>query len=91
MEKLELYGWRATRPRSGLTLAQLLAGAGRALDLVLHLVPAVVAVALIWQALVMAENTPPIPPTVEIDFPEVHFPDAEWSPDETISQPILPR
>ncbi len=71
MEKLDLYGWRATRPRSGLTLADLLVGVGRALDLLFHLVPAVVAVALIWQAVVIAETTRPTLPTVEVDSRQV--------------------
>ena len=54
-EELDLYSWRGTRPASEVTLSSVLAGVGKAADLFLTLIPALVAVLFILQAVHMAD------------------------------------
>ncbi|MDQ3954954.1 MAG: hypothetical protein M3285_05325 [Actinomycetota bacterium] len=55
-EELDLYSWRGTRPASEVTLRSVVAGVGKAADLFLTLIPALVAVLFILQAAHMAEH-----------------------------------
>lgn len=57
-KELDLYSWRGTRPASEVTLRSVLEGVGRAADLFLTLIPALVAVLFILQAAHMAEHSP---------------------------------
>ena len=54
--ELDLYSWTQTRVRSDLTLRVLLEKFGRAVDVTLHLVPALFAVVLILMAYQMAHG-----------------------------------
>ena len=54
--ELDLYSWTQTRVRSDLTLRILLEKFGRAVDVTLHLVPALFAIALILMAYQMAQG-----------------------------------
>ena len=54
--ELSLYSWRQTRQRSDLTFSMVVERIGRSIDVALHLVPALVAVALMVMAFQMARS-----------------------------------
>jgi hypothetical protein len=56
--ELDLYSWRGTRPGPDISLRSVLEGAGKVADLFLTLIPALVAVLFILQAVHMAESMP---------------------------------
>lgn len=64
--ELDLYSWRGTRPASEVTLRSVLGGVGKVADLFLTLIPALVAVLFILQAVHMAEHASP-QETVQIE------------------------
>ena len=53
---LSLYSWRQTRPRTELALGDVVERIGRAVDIALHLVPALIAVVLMVMAFQMAQS-----------------------------------
>ena len=58
-QDLDLYSWRNTRASSDVTVRSILQGVGKAADIFLTLIPALVAVLFILQAAHMAEEISP--------------------------------
>ena len=56
-DDLSLYSWRQTRARSELPLGAVVERFGRAIDIAMHLVPALIAVLLMVMAFQMAHST----------------------------------